>query len=272
MHGARGWHDGANGAGLSAGRHVCMVFDDDDDYRNVAAGFLAGGNDLGEKTVVFGPHDCGLRADLEPLSAVAADPYVAVLGRGRLDADAMLDMFREQSAQARREGFRGLRVAADMDWLLPARAPAADILTFEARLDRVLPEAGATVLCAYRRGSFDRATVTGMLCVHPSHMAHDIEPPFKLVAGDRGRWLLSGAVDVGTAPHLTAALRATVDHPWVLDAADLEFIDVAGMRTIALAAQAARMPLELRGARPSLRRHWQLAGFDALAPGVHFTS
>lgn len=268
----RGWRDPAAASGPGSGNHACLVVDDGQSYDDFAARFLADGNARGEKTVAFGPQDGEVLPRLRGTASVVVDPYVAVLGRGPLDPDAMFAMFREDAAAAERDGFRRLRVAADMDWLLPAAPTAQDVVAFEVVLDRVVSELGASVLCAYRRDSFDHDTITGSLCVHPLHLGNDAEPPFTLVAAAAGRWSLGGAVDFAAVEHFATALRATAGDRWTIDVGGLEFIDVVGMRAIADAAQAAQLPLALRNARSALRRHWALAGFDAVAPAVRFTT
>lgn len=252
---------------LDAGGHICLVVDDDHAYDDLAAGFLASGLARGEKTVAFGPLDSPLQEKLGPLAAIVADPYVAFLQRGSLRPADMFAMFREQTGIARREGFSRLRVAADMDWLLPSGAGSEEAIGFEVLLDRVVSELDATVLCAYRRSSFDPETVRGMGCVHPV-VAGDEPPPFRLVAGADGAWELSGEIDVACAALLGTALRATAAAPWVLDLSGLNFADVVGLRTLAMAAVDAELPLEARGASPVVRRTWEIAGFDQLAPGV----
>jgi anti-anti-sigma regulatory factor len=249
--------------------HVGWVVDDDDAYRAQAAILLAEGKDLGQKTAVFGPRASAALAELRPVAAMAADPYVDVLGRGPLDPARMLAAFRAQSARARAEGHVGLRVVADMDWLLPAAPSTAEVVAFELLLDRVVGELDATVLCAYRRDSFDERAIEATLCVHPRCTGHGEEPPFRLVAGD-GAWELSGEVDALSLEPLVAALGAVAagDDPCVVDVAGLEFIDVAGMQAIAQTARSRGATLELRGARGSLRRYWSLARLDELAPSV----
>jgi anti-anti-sigma regulatory factor len=248
--------------------HVCVVVNDGEAFAEQAAAFLAGGNARGEKTVAFGPQGGALLARLAPLAAIATDPYADFLGRRGLEPDTLFAMFREQAALAASEGYARLRVAADMDWLVPAEPTAAQIVGFEALLDRVVRELGANVLCAYRRASFEERIITGALCVHPVRSGHDEEPPFLFVACDGDCWRLSGAVDFGGADDLARALAAVATAPCEVDASGLEFIDVAGMRAIAQTARRAGVTVRVRNAPPAFERYWRLAGFDALAPTV----
>lgn len=153
---------------LPAGSHVCWVVDDQAAYDRSAADLLSGGAALNQKLGAFGPEGSDSLAAVGAGAAITADPHVAFLDRGPLSPDTMFARFREQSALAREEGFDGLRVMADMDWLLPGRPTTASIIGFELLLDRVVDELGATVVCAYRCSSFDTEAITGALAVHPT--------------------------------------------------------------------------------------------------------
>lgn len=250
--------------------HICLVVDDDRGYADLAAGFLAEGDARREKTVAFGPQDSPAQQRLRRSVALAGDPYVDVLGGGELDPERMFAMFRQEAAKARGEGYRRLRVAADMDWMLAATRDRDAALRFEVLLDRVVSDLDATVLCAYRRGSFSPDTILGMLCTHPA-TAGDREPePFKLVAGSDGCWILAGELDVSGSYLLESTLAATAQEPWMIDVSGLGFADVSGMRAIATAAQDADRTLHVCGASTALRRHWRLAGFDRAGARVVF--
>lgn len=251
--------------------HVCLVVDDDLAYADLAASFLSGAEARGEKTVAFGPEGCPVREQLRPHASVVADPYVDVLKRGHLDPEGLFATLSQETAKARDEGYSGLRVAADMNWLLPAARSDDDTLRFEVLLDRVVSEAGATVLCAYRRTSFSPETILGMLCSHPVTAGHAASAPFKLVADAEGGWVLSGEIDLAVASVLVPMLAATAGEPWVVDISGLTFSDVAGLRAFATAAVDAGRALELRGASEKFQRYWRLGGFDDVAQDVTFS-
>ena len=257
-------------AGPGSDGHACLVFDDERAYAQLAAAFLSEGEARHEKTVMFGPQNSRVHQELRQHAAVAADPYVDVLGCGELEPERMFAMFRQEAAMAREEGYDRLRVAADMDWLLPAIRSFDEALRFEILLDRFVSEIDATVLCAYRRSSFGPDTILGVLCTHPVTAGHSQQAPFKLIAGGEGCWVLSGELDVACAAVLVPALKATVGTPWVVDASGLAFADVCGMRAIATAAHDSAQTLHLRGASDRLQRYWRLAEFDGTGACVVF--
>ncbi|MDX6287123.1 MAG: hypothetical protein QOG53_2608 [Frankiales bacterium] len=252
---------------LGRGDHVCWLVDDAETYAESAATILAGAHALRQKPVAFGPEGSPALMQLEPMAAIAADPYVKFLDRGPFVPETMLVMFREQSALARAEGYDGLRLVADMDWLLSGQPTIDAIIGFELLLDRVVAELGATVVCAYRRSSFDTDALVGALAVHPVACPDD-SPQFRFVNGDGQSWQLSGELDLAVAPMFAAAFRAAATQsPCVVDISRLAFIDVAGMRTIAEAGRETH-GVQLRGASSTVRRVWQMTGFDEFAPMV----
>jgi anti-anti-sigma regulatory factor len=251
------------------GSHVCWVVEDDASYVERAAAVLREARASGDKPLAFGAEGSSSLAELAPLAAVAADPRAAFLGGGPLEPDVMFAMFEEQSAIARGEGYRRLCLVADMDWLLPLQPSTASVVAFELLLDRHAKRLDATIVCAYRRASFDAGAVAGTMAVHPVAAGVADPPQFRLVAAGDGTWALSGELDLAVTEHFSAAIHAaTAGGDGVVDVSGLDFIDVGGMRAIADAGRSVAAPIRLLGATPRFRRSWKLAGFADLAPMV----
>lgn len=238
-------------------QHACWVVDGAGSYRDMATDVLDKGVSAGRKCVVFG-----------------AESHSAVLGGGPLEPDRMVGMFREQSALARDDGFTGLCVVADMNWILPINSRAGAVIRFEVQLERLVTAVDATVVCAYRADSFDAATITGALCVHPNGFGTFEPPPFQLVAVDGSRWRLSGEVDILAASQFRSALDAVTPPggQCEIDVSALQFIDVRGLRTIARTSTRRRATIRMTGASPHLQRVWDVGCFPRSAPQVHLES
>jgi anti-anti-sigma factor len=234
--------------GLSG--HVCWLVSDPRTYDELAAALLAEGGGLGQRPVAFGPG--------------AVNPGTPA---------AIMDLIRELAAKAPADGYGGLRIVADMDCILPLHLSTADIVAFELQLDRLLSELNATVVCAYRRSSFDTTAIAGALAVHPEQLGSGPRAPFRFVAGAQQRWRLSGEVDMSMREAFAAACgTAATLGDCVIDVTDLRFIDISGMRAIAHGAQAAGDAILLHGASADLRRLWDVSGFKDFAPEVQFSS
>ena len=238
---------------LVAGNHVCWFIADSTAFFEAARSAAVHGAASGQKVIVFAPRESALRSHLGEAEVVVVDPHVDVLGRGSLDPDAMFAMFRARAAEAHASGYAGLRVIAEMDWMLPVRPSSESIIAFEISLDRVINELDVTVICAYRADRFEPATMCGVHAVHPTAVGSDAPSQFQLVSQGTAAWTLSGEVDVAVGAAFEAAYRvaACSDTPNI-DIASLEFIDVSGLRAIVRASNGAPAPIRLHGARPSL--------------------
>lgn len=231
---------------LPAGSHVCWIVEDKAAYAAESASFLAEAGRAGECPALL-PHDLS--------------------HGGRLESAGMARTLREQTARARARGYRGVRLVADMERLHRAEAATREIVAYEALLDRVADEIGATIICAYPRWSFTSETLAGVLAVHSVLHGHDTEPRFRFVSSGTREWRLSGEVDITVGSLFEAAFAAAVRlGDCAVDLSALRFIDVGGVRIIASAAEGETV--RLRHAPRVLRRYWELGGFARLAPGV----
>jgi anti-anti-sigma factor len=257
---------------LTRPAHVCWVVDDDATYVRDACDLLVRGKQASRKPLAFGPLGGSLER-LKPVAAVSLDPRLSILDGGPLQPETMLEAYSKHTALARAEGFQGICVVADMDWLLPAKPTTADIIGYELLLDQVVAKLDATVVCAYRRGSFDVDAIAGAQTVHAVDLGAAAPPLFRLVAEEDELWHLSGEIDLAVSSHLAAALTTvTAQDRCEIDVTGLEFIDVRGMTTLADAARSSRSNVRLLGASRVLQRHWELAGFDEYAPTVEFVA
>ncbi len=233
---------------LGVSGHVCWLVSDQGSYDGLAAALLAEGEGLGQRSVSLGP------------DTVDAGTPAAIIG-----------LVRELAAKASADGYGGMRIVADMDFILPMHLSTGDIVAFELQLDRLLTELNATVVCAYRRSSFDTTALVGALAVHPEQFGSGLRAPFQFVAGSR-HWRLSGEVDMTMQEAFAAAVGAAATlGDCVIDVTGLSFIDISGMRAIARGALAAGDGLWLRGASADFQRLWDLSGFKDFAPAVQFS-
>jgi anti-anti-sigma factor len=252
--------------------HVCWVVDDPGSYVTSAAGLLTEGIGLKHKPVVFGPPGKVLGEVAAMTAATALDPMTVYSGfgnsdhsgssGGKLDPAVFCGLLRAYAAQALDGGYRGLRVAADMDWLLPFRPETAQIIDLELQLDRLVAELDVTLVCAYRTSSFDTPAIVSALTAHSA-------PRFWLTAAGPRSWQLSGEIDRQARDTFEAALGAVASFgDCVIDVSGLRFVDVSGMRALADASHTADGGIRLHGASPGLRRLWDLCGFAQYAPAV----
>jgi anti-anti-sigma factor len=261
--------------------HVCWVYDDDRDLDAAVGRFLTGGLARGDRLLVvgegmietlstatlpFGGTDTLVaKGALQTLTlADAYDPT------GRFVPEQQLAFYAAATRQAIDDGYRGLRLVAEVSALAldPVHRPA--LVRWEHLADDLVAHgAGFTAMCAYR-AELGAETLDEVATVHPLVHTPEGVPPFQVFFDD-GRVVVAGSVDSFTADRLGTVLAATpVDGPHtVLDLGRLEFVDVAGCRALARWAQAVcARPAQLRvtGASRLVERMWRLLALDDLAP------
>lgn len=259
-----------HGSQFPGGSHACWIVGEKECYPCAAAAFLAQAGPLGQRPVAFAPAGSPVLAALKPVAALAADPAADILGGGPLDPAALAAALREQTALAKADGQRGVRLVADMSWLHPTGAGPEAITAWETILDRLTAELNATVICAYQNSSFPQAAITGALAVHSLTRGHHAGSAFQFTSEGTRLWRLAGEVDVSVTPLLQAAVTAAARlGDCTIDLAGLRFTDLSGTRAIARTARDAA--IELRCPPPAFRRYWQLCGFASTAPGPRLT-
>jgi anti-anti-sigma factor len=261
--------------------HACWVYEDDAAFAAAAGEFLTEGLALGERLLCVG--DDRALTQLRRVTGTAAEvdghvarghlQFLPVTGAysttGRLDPGAQREWYEQTTHRARAEGYRGLRVLAELTPLAADPASCRDLLRCEHLADDFLASgAGMSALCAYRRDQLPCSVLADVACVHPQVHAGPEEPAFR-VFFDGGGLAVAGTVDAFGADRLSRVLASSaLDPPAVrMDLSRVEFMDAAGCRAIAAWAHGVAegsAPVTLTGASRMVRRMWQLLGFGEL--------
>ena len=267
-------------AGAAHADHVCWVYEDDEDFVDIARRYLEEGLARGERLLYVGePHpaylatDDGPLADVDDLIASGAlqvlDLRAGYQSSGAFTPGQQLAFYDAATAAARAAGYTGLCVVAEISALAadPERRP--DLVRWEHLADEFIGSgSGMRALCAYR-DDLGREALTDVASVHP--LVHDSAggPPFR--SWFEGEAIaLAGALDTFGADRLEQVLTGThVDRPAVtLDLSQVEFVDVGGCRAIARWARRLQdrdSRVELAGTSRVFRRMWRILDFDSYA-------
>lgn len=230
------------------GDHTCLLVDSSEAFQAAARAFLSAGAARGERLLYTADRSqAELIAEIAPLGDVdelidrgtlRVLPTSEVYAHGsEFDPDAQVARYRQTLQGALDDGFSGLCVAAEATGLVADKAVRRRFLAYELAVDQLIANAPMTALCAYDVGAIGRGA-TELCAVHPKHAApHHLEPGFRLCFGPRGL-ALSGEIDLANHDIFTAALESAAAcgaADIVIDATNLEFIDVRGLVTLARA-------------------------------------
>jgi hypothetical protein len=168
------------GSQLGKVRHVCALFNNDEEEYRVLLPFIKDGLERGDKAIhVVNPDRS---ADhLQRLSAAGIDAGNArqsgqldlrintdiYLREGRFDQDRMLAAFEELAASNRNNGFEMSRVVCRMDWAADGRTHVDNLIEFESRVNEVWQRYDDAVICTYHLGQFTGDTVIDIMRTHP---------------------------------------------------------------------------------------------------------
>jgi ABC-type transporter Mla MlaB component len=268
-----------------ANDHLCWVHDDDSAFDEAVRAFLAGGLARGERLLCVGERalaalEGATTDDLGDVDRLVADGALGTMtlaeayaAAGPLAVDRQRAFYATATDRALADGYRGLRVVAELTALAADPEQRAELVRWEHAADELIASRpGMSAMCAYR-SDLPPSVLGDVLAVHPLGHGPEHLSPYRLFF-DADRVVLTGSVDTFTTRRLAATLAGTpTGRTAVLDLSGLEFVDVAGCRTVAEWATALRdrgTALELRGASALMQRMWRLLGFSDAVP-VPFT-
>ena len=265
---------GALGPGWPAGLsdHAAWGYSSGSERASAASAWVADGLRIGQRTMyVAALSRDELAAELASVpggaDAAASGALVVVPSTelydlsAPIDAAAQLAQYAGAVDQALADGYRGLRVAADITPLVLDPGRRAAHLYWEQVADRYMVERPLAPLCLYDTRRIDG--IDAIVCAHP--VQGPAEPAFALYGDAPRRIALEGEVDAFGAPTLAAMLSCLPETDEVVDLSPLSFIDVRAAWTLHDAVQrrrAAGRVTVLAGASDTVRRLWDLCGFD----------
>lgn len=177
-----------------------------------------------------------------------------------IDPDRQLAGYAGAVEAALADGYTGLRVAADITPLVLDPARRAAHVRWEQVADRYMTDHPLAPICMYDTRRVE--DVDAIASVHP--LQGPVEPAFSLYGTAPRTACLHGEVDAFGAAALDEALRHLPPTD-VLDLRQLAFLDGRAASMVHAELQRRREadgPIRVEGARPVVRRVWDLCGFD----------
>jgi hypothetical protein len=159
------------------GAHLCMIYRDEAERRQVISKYLASGilNDekIGYFVDTMKPEEVKswlteLGIELPEGKQVAISPAVSTYcPKGKFVVKDMLDCLRHYHELSLSEGFSGARLTGEMSWSLRNIPGSEDLVEYEALINTILKTHPVTALCQYDATKFDGGTLFDILQVHP---------------------------------------------------------------------------------------------------------
>ncbi|OBK44110.1 MEDS domain-containing protein [Mycobacterium sp. 1081908.1] len=265
----------SNGRSRGRSDHVCWAYTTRSERDAAAIEWLLEGVKLGQRPVAVAHDDdagaglLGAFANASGAEPVQALDYISIDQfydlTAPIDIDAQLSRYSNEVARAVADGFNGLRVFCDITTLIADAARRPRHARWEHAADAWIAAGNPLApLCAYDVGMLGDEG-SAVMALHPRRHGHDSAvTPFGLYCGSSRR-VLEGEIDAFGVPVFAEALAALPDGPIDIDVRGLSFLCARGAVTVAQLAdrgEADRAGLRLLGARPVIRRVWDILDLD----------
>ncbi|MBI5623908.1 MAG: MEDS domain-containing protein [Elusimicrobia bacterium] len=166
--------------GLGPHAHAALIHLSRQEQLSFVVPYHRSGLERGEKCVCVADAD-GVEALWAALRAAGVDaagalakgqlaslsPEEVYLKDGRFDPAPTLAVFRGAIEEARRQGFSGLRVSADMTWSCGGAAAMPLLADYEAEVNRLFEDHPFGAVCQYEYGRFSADALTRVVYTHP---------------------------------------------------------------------------------------------------------
>ena len=256
--------------------HLCWVHGDRRDYRPRLSDFFRDGLERGLRVAYLGSEDAeelrellGRVVDtgtLLPREAVQVISFEEFYGAAEpFDPVAVIKRYDAATQEALADGYRGLRVSADVTDLVRAPERRDAFARCEVLLERYSARHPLSAMCGYRRELGD--AVTQFACLHAAAPAG--LTPFQVFACDDGAVGLFGEFDYACQVAFERALRriepAPGDPELIFDMSAVRFMDHYALLSLDSYAQKCRVPVVVRSMPRVVRRVARLLGLEHLA-------
>ncbi|MBP2329416.1 hypothetical protein JOF56_009801 [Kibdelosporangium banguiense] len=150
---------------------------------------------------------------------------------GSFDKERQLETARTECDRAYREGWPGIRVAADMNWALEPGVDSEEVVDYEASLEPLFADSRYVAICWYDQRRFSDYTVGAMRAVHPLQVMERLDAVDVTQTRDGTR--IAGSAELSTRGEFTEALREALKQQpdthapfhFELDLTDLTFME-----------------------------------------------
>jgi anti-anti-sigma factor len=257
---------------VDPGDHACLTFTDAEERLDLLAAFVRNGLRSGFKVMCW-TDSMSPESLAGQLAARSVRPGAALrrkqlrvaalagslLGKdGVVSAAAMIDLLAGEVDAAAREGYPGLRVAADMAWATRPLAATHELAAFETEVAGLFGDGRLCLICQYDRDRFDAVTLAFAAKAHRKTVAAQVyheHPLLRICRQYSPRGIrVSGEIDFQHRDILEQALAESLrlDRNPYVNLVGLDYMD--GACAAVIVAAATRLPASRRMIVTSQRR------------------
>ena len=163
-----------------AGTHMCLIYSDESERRNIIGRFIKNGLRFGEKVYyssdTMSPDDMldwfrnmwgAAREGVISDQLSIQEALKQFCPSGEFVPDVIFDHLRTNYQSARKSNYPGMRFSGEMSWALQGVPGSNRLMEYEANLNKVFMQYPITGICQYNENIFNRATIQNILKVHP---------------------------------------------------------------------------------------------------------
>lgn len=166
-------------ARLETGDHLCLIYDTDEEYREILASYIFQGLKKKEKVIYAAEKrkasaiESYLKERIPGVGRYLENkdllilPSSSYLHEGRFNPDSIIQILKDKMERALSEGYSALRVTGDLSWVLKKKTLWKSVMEYETKLNTFFPGSKAIALCQYDRREFSGKALIDVLSTHP---------------------------------------------------------------------------------------------------------
>jgi PAS domain S-box-containing protein len=165
---------------LELGDHLCIIYETEEEHIDVFTSFIRDGFKQNQQVVyIIDSHTVDEILNYLNYAGLDGDYYIDIgqleiisskesyLKEGIFEPDKMIELLREKTEKALKNGLKGLRVTGEMSWAIENLDNSDKLIEYEAKLNRFFASNNCLAICQYDKIRFSPEILLNILRTHP---------------------------------------------------------------------------------------------------------
>ncbi len=163
---------------FKAGTHMCLIFNDDEERKEIIAKFIDKGisnkefvgyfaDEMTPEEVIKWLTEKGVKINTEDSNFNVNPSLNTYCPNGYFKPDEMLETLKNYYNTAINENYEATRVTGEMSWALKGIPGSERLMEYESKINILVEDYPVTAVCQYNANLFDGVTILECLKVHP---------------------------------------------------------------------------------------------------------